>query len=206
MSFRSRVAAGAGIAAIFGLLMTGPAFAACNADNSIYEDDFEFLDPSWGEADEHSYVEDGAFVVNAYSRVNFQTTTDVADVCVDVTIAQAPEPDSNPAGIVFWWQDWDNYYVLLIWPSGGTEVGRYVKGKYVTVVSPETLAVKKGVGETNAVELQLRAKDATVIINGTEVTRFKGRPPKDGSPIGFESYGDDTLVKFDNLVVASPSE
>jgi hypothetical protein len=63
MRGRSRVLAGTVLAAIFGLLLTaGPAVAGCNPDTAIFEDDFEFMDVSWGEPAEKFYVEDGALV------------------------------------------------------------------------------------------------------------------------------------------------
>jgi len=75
------------------------------------------------------------------------------------------------------------------------------------VFTTETLALKKGVGETNQIELQLKPRDATIIINGTKVQRFKGIQPKDGGAVGFitTSPEDATATfKFDNLMVSLP--
>lgn len=207
-----RVLCAAGFAVIFGLLLTAnAALAECDPETALFEDDFEFLDGSWIPADDSFYVEDGVLRIKGFKDVvNFATQNDAANVCIDMTIVDAPAPDTSPIGLNFWWQDWDNYYVLYYWADDAyVEVRRYVKGKSQTLVSLETLALKKGVGQTNHIELQLRPKDATLFINGTEVTRFKGKPPKDGGPIGVRGSSPEdkpALFQFDNLVVSPPAE
>ena len=203
MKFHSRLAA---IAVAFGLAFAaGPATAACDPDTSLFEDEFDFLDVSWGESDDNFYVEDGALLVNQYGGVvNFSTKNEGANVCVDMTIAEASNIPNSAVGLVFWWQDWDNYYSMLIWADGWTEVRRIVKGKQTTIFTEETLALKKGVGETNSVELDLQPKDATIFINGTKVKRFKARQPKDGGVVGIYGISSEdapATFAFDNLVV-----
>jgi hypothetical protein len=202
MGFRSSVAAATvGMAAFSFVAITGPAFAECDPDEVIFEDDFEFHDVSWGQPSENVFVKDGAFVVkDGWGQVNFQTRADEADVCVDITIVEAEKVDESPTSIIFWWKDWDNYYDLKIWAMGGYRVDRYRNGRLTSITDYiETDALKQGLGQTNNFQLRLRPKDATVIANGTELIRFKGQPPQDGGVIGFQSYG---LSKFDNLVVS----
>jgi hypothetical protein len=83
-----------------------------------------------------------------------------------------------------------------------------VKGKFVDIAYIEAVpALKAGLGKTNNIELKMTAKDATVFINGAQVTRFKGKPPKDGSPVGLVSGSEQPAkVTFDNLVVSEPAE
>ncbi len=210
MNFRSSVVASAGVALLFGWLLATPAFAQCSTDNAIFEDEFEFLDATWGDPDDSFFVEDGSLEIKGWAaHVNFATKNDAADVCVDVTIADAPAPDNTAAGIVFWWADWDNYYYLYYWDDGSMVVRRVVKGKETDLFWVTTLAIKKGVGATNKFELKLRPKDATILINGTEVKRFKGAAPKDGGVIGFQAGSPDdkpATFKYDNLVVSPPAE
>jgi hypothetical protein len=205
----ARVFACAALLSAFSLAVpASSAFAECNPDNAIFEDDFEFLDASWGDADDAFDVEDGVLLVKGYrSQVNFATQNDGADVCIDITIADAAEPMNSPAGMIFWWADWDNYYYFFYWPDGGIEARRIFKGKVSTIFSTETLAIKKGVGATNQVELKLKPRDATIIFNGTQVKRFKGVQPKDGGVIGIiatSPEGAPAAFKFDNLVVSTP--
>jgi hypothetical protein len=210
MRFRSNVVAGAGVALLFGWLLATPAFAQCDADNAIYADDFEFLDGTWGDATDNFYAEDGALVVKqGYSIVNFGTKNDGADFCVDTTFVEDPDPDNSAVGVVFWWQDWDNYYSMYYWSTGSLVVRRTVKGKDSDLFWVDSLALKKGVGQTNQIELKLRPKDATLIINGTEVKRFKGVQPKDGGVVGITAGSPQekpATFKFDNFIVSPLTE
>jgi hypothetical protein len=202
-------ACAAGATAI--LLAANPAAAECNPDNAIFEDDFEFMDASWGQPNENVYVEDGAFVIKgSWGQVNLQTTSEAADYCVDTTIVESADPDGTGAFLIFWWQDWENYYSVGYWGNGTFQVDRMLKGKWANVtVVQSAAAIKPGVGQTNSFELKIRPKDVTVFVNGTQVSRFKGKPPKGGGPVGFqafESEGKPAIVNFDNLVVSEPSE
>src|SRR5437016_11577806 len=120
------------MAATAAVLLSGvtPADAACNSSNAFFEDNFEFMDPSWGEPDATFYVKDGVLVVKKWrSQVNLSTRNEVANACADVTITDAPDPTSSPAGLVFWWQDWQNYYYVFYWATGDVEVRRILQGK-----------------------------------------------------------------------------
>ena len=82
MKFRSSVVASAGVALLFGWLLATPAFAECDADNAIFADDFQFLDGTWGDADDNYFVEDGYLVIKGWrAQVNFATKSDAADFC-----------------------------------------------------------------------------------------------------------------------------
>lgn len=203
MTFQSRFAA---VAVALGFMFTAhPAAAACDPEDALFEDEFEFLDVSWGESDDSLYVEDGVLIVEESGGiVNFDTQNQGAKVCVDLTIVEASKIANSPMGLVFWWKDWDNYYSMFLWADGWVEVRRLVNGESKALFTEETLALKKGVGETNQIELDLKRKDATLIINGTKVKRFKGRQPKDGGVVGFYGISPEdapATFSFDNLVV-----
>jgi len=208
MKFHSRFV---GLAVALGLVMAaGPAAAECNPDNALFEDNFEFMDVSWGEPDESFFVEDEALKVKGWrEQVNFTTQNEGANVCVDATVVDASKPANSPMGLIFWWQDWDNFYYVWFWPDGGLEVRRVLKAKSTTVFTTETLALKKGVGVTNHIELQLKPRDATIIVNGTKVQRFKGIQPKDGGVIGVTATSPQdapATFAFDNFIVSLPDE
>ena len=203
MTFHSRFAA---IAVAAGLMLAAhPAAAACNPEDAMFEDEFEFLDVSWGESDDSLYVEDGVLIVDGSGGVvNFDTQNTGANVCADVTIVEASKIANSPVGLVFWWKDWDNYYSMFIWADGWVEVRRIANGDSKALFTEETLALKKGVGETNSIELDLKPKDATLYINGTKVKRFKGRQPKDGGVVGVYGISPEdapAIFAFDNFVV-----
>jgi hypothetical protein len=192
------------------IFAVGSARAECNPDASIYADDFEFLDGSWGDANDRFDVEDGALVVKDWiEQVNFGTKNQGANVCVDATIVDVPKPDGSPMGVIFWWQDWDNFYWAWYWTDGTVAVNRTLKGKVTTLVSTQSLAVKKGVGATNHLELDIRSKDATLFVNGTQVSRFRGVQPADGGVVGLFATSPDGSpgnFKFDNFVVSEPEQ
>jgi hypothetical protein len=209
MKFHLRYVPGAAVAFMLGLAVAaGPAAAECNIENALFEDNFEFMDVTWGEPDENFFVEDEALMVKGWrEQVNFATQNEGANVCVDATIVDASKPANSPMGLIFWWQDWDNFYYVWVWADGGLEVRRIFKGNSTTVFTTETLALKKGVGETNQIELQLKPRDATIIINGTQVQRFKGIQPKDGGVVGVSATSPQdapATFKFDNFMVSLP--
>jgi hypothetical protein len=93
---------------------------------------------------------------------------------------------------------------VWFWPDGGLEVRHIFEGKPSTVFTTETLALKKGVGATNHIELDLQPRDATLVINGTEVQRFRGIQPKDGGVIGISATSPEdapATFSFDNFIV-----
>ena len=204
-----RASYAAGLAVIFGLLLpAGPAAAECDKNDALFEDDFEFFDPTWGNPSDILNVENGVLALKGnWTQVNLQTNNESANVCVDMTIVEAPDPYYSPIGLVWWWENLDNYYFMLYWAdSPVVEIRRLIKGREQTLFSVETQALKQGLGETNHVELQLKPKDATIFINGTQVTRFKGKPPKGGAPVGvYAAAPEDKLgvFTFDNFIVSS---
>jgi hypothetical protein len=75
MRCRLRAVRAVGVAVICGLLLAAsPAYAECDPDTALSEDDFEFLDPSWGTPDDNFTVADGVRVLKSFwGQVNFQT-------------------------------------------------------------------------------------------------------------------------------------
>jgi hypothetical protein len=199
-------------AAGMGLLFAAsPAAAECNPDTALFSDDFEeFLDATWGDADEGMQVADGVLVVKSYrGQVNFATTGKDLNACMDMTIVEAPDQEYTSGGFIFWWTDWDNYYYMNYWPNGLVNISRVVKGKTMFLIDANPTNIKKGLGQTNSLEIDLKGKTATLLVNGAVASRFKGIPPKDGGPIGFVAYGAEgkpSTFKIDNFVVSEPDQ
>jgi len=188
-----------------------PAAADCNPDTALYSDDFEeFMDANWGEADDHLFVKDGALVAKSYTGVvNFATRGTDINACLDVTIVKAPDPDYTYTGMVFWWTNWDNYYYVFYWPTGTVNIWRVLKGKDTYLAEAHPANIKKGVGQTNRLELDLKGKTATFLVNGQVASRLKGIPPKDASPVGLIAGAPEdkqATFKFDNFIVSEPAQ
>ncbi|MGE3875416.1 MAG: hypothetical protein AB7F74_20875 [Parvibaculaceae bacterium] len=210
MSALRNTLAGTLSAVFFGILTAGAAVAACDPDDAIFADDFEFMDASWGDPDGSFFVENGALVVKGYrAQVNFSTQNEGANVCVDIKAAEVADTTSSPAGVIFWWKDWDNYYYFYSWNDGVVEARRVLKGKMSVIFSMTVPAMKTGVGQTNSFEIDLKPKDATLFVNGTQVKRFKGVQPKGGGVVGVTASSPDdkpARYEFDNFVVSAPAE
>jgi hypothetical protein len=129
---------------------------------------------------------------------------------VDTTIVKAPDVTNGNIGLVFWLVDWKNYYYAWYWADGDVEIGKIVNDRRVTLPFFKPPALKKGIGETNQIELLLKEKEGTLFINGTEVKRFKGKQPNEDNWIGVVAASRDEkpgLFKFDNFVMnAVPTE
>lgn len=193
------------LAALFVLTASHGALAACDPENALYEDDFEFLDVSWGAADNSILVDDGALEIRGSGGVvNLETKAETAAICVDVSIEEAEKVSDSPAGVVFWWEDWQNYYAVFVWADGWLEVRRMEDGSSKTLFTQEASALKTGAGAVNNIELALQPKDATLSVNGTEVRRFKAKRPQDGGAVGLYGISPDDApgtFTFDNLIV-----
>jgi hypothetical protein len=193
------------LAALIVLVANHGASAACDPETALYEDEFDFLDVSWGSADDSILINDDALQIRGSGGVvNLETKTKAADVCVDVTIEEAEKVSDSPAGVVFWWEDWQNYYAVFVWSDGWIEVRRMQDGSSKTLFTQETDALNAGAGAVNNIELTLQPKDATLIVNGSEVRRFKAKRPKDGGAVGLYGISPDgapATFSFDNLIV-----
>jgi Domain of Unknown Function (DUF1080) len=186
---------------------------ACGNGKVIFEDKFETLDPSWGNASNRKNVENGALVLKPESGRSVWAISESdyysdAAICVDATVTNGT-PEFAYHSIVFWFQDSSNFYELGVWPNGKIDVERWRNGKILYPVSnTEVPALKKGLGQTNSLEVETKGNMATVYVNGTKIVEFKGTPPEGGGKVGLDSVspqtGDRTVVRFTNFVVAEP--
>jgi hypothetical protein len=125
-----------------------PPAHACQGEEVLSEDGFEFLDPGWGQFDLISLVDEQLELASdeiALSRaISSFSTYDDADICVTVTHVKGPD-DTSAAGIVFWFGDVNNYYLFEICPFGTWQASRLLKGKWLTIAPwAENPAIKKG--------------------------------------------------------------
>jgi len=181
-------------AALVGRLLTGSkAVAAAEEGEAQFEDNFENLDAGWGEASGYG-VEDGKFYI-ALEPQTWQTVLNQANVFKEmdatalVTIAKCDDPTDGAAGLVFWAEDYANYYAFVLSGDGRFAVLRHAAGNRLLSAVPwkASNAIKKGVGETNEIRIVTKEHMATLFVNGTEVATFKGQHPEGGGLVGFMS-------------------
>ncbi len=177
-------------------------------DESLqFSDNFHVLDPSWGDPGDSKTVRDDKFLVtlkpNLYHRTIYQGSLfDNADVRLKITEEKGDE--NQPAGIVFWAIDRDNYYAALIQADGSFYVLRQVKGKSLFPVSMSIRdEIRKGLGQTNEMRVVTKGRSAMVVVNDKPLVAFEGFPPSGGSRIGIhgESGATDGVWAFSDLAV-----
>jgi hypothetical protein len=185
---------------------------AARADSEVYKDDFEKMDVAWGDPSDTVFVKEGKMIlrpaIGYASRPQYQGTV-VTDgtISVKVKITDA-EADTWDAGLLFWGNDTQNYYIASVTPEGGFMVSRLMNNRWLHPVSyRKNDAIKKGKNQENDLRLVLSGKNATLFINGKEVIRLTGQPPESGSLFGLYAESGSkkaTVAEFTHLLVTKP--
>lgn len=201
------------------VFLAGPALADCSGKAS-FEDDFQTLDPSWGAADANLFVQNGAMVIKpqpGYIRWALSQSDYYGDgsICVMAAITEASAIDQVQPLVLFWaTPDYANMYVLNIGTDGKQgfyKVDKLSNKRWLTPVAwTADPAIKFGLGDFNAVEVQLAGHSASIIINGKKLNQLNGDPPDGGSLLGLGASSGDgvnatfTFQKFQFFKAATP--
>ncbi len=194
------------------MLATAPALA-CQGDKVLFSDDFKQVDSSWGFDSPDVSVEEGKVKIKPqpdisnlliYKAILFGD----ADFCVTVrTPNSMSDLDNTMAGSIFWAQDYDNYYMFMITPSGYAEITRKVKGRWIDVVEWRQVPdIKRDIGSKNVLEIETRGDTITASINGSRFASVKGQAPEGGGQIGMRAQSEKNQVdtwKFTALKVTN---
>jgi Domain of Unknown Function (DUF1080) len=182
---------------------------ACEAtDKTLFQDQFDQLAPSWGTSDDYD-VQDGKLAIHPPAGFNTATINkaslyDDVDICVEMTVTTASEP--NCGGIVFWADDYDNYYSLEVDVGGQASIWRRQKGKWLSQGGWQDFsAINKGANQLNTLRVVTTGNRARFLINGRQFKEFTGQPPQGGSQIGLMACSSDAAaarVELDNFVVS----
>ncbi|MEX0853951.1 MAG: family 16 glycoside hydrolase, partial [Bauldia sp.] len=180
----------AGLTLAMILASAGVAGAVCPGLEVLFEDKFDQFRPTWGEEDAAIRVEGGQMVLAPSSgtyawAANAAGLYDDVDMCVTVTTVTAVEPADAKAGVIFWYDDVNNFYVFEIAPNGKASVWRRQRGKWLAQVKWQDAATaNSGDGGSNELRVTTVGGDATFYVNGTEFTKLNGSPPEEGQQIG----------------------
>jgi hypothetical protein len=194
-------------------LAVSPIARACEGNRVLLQDNFQTMASNWGTANDSQSVNAGKLVITPTLDQTYVTLsggnlfTDM-DACVDVAIAKGgPQMVHTYAGLAFWATDYQNYYELMVGPSGTFGVDRILPGRRVSIMEFATSpTVKTGVGQVNRLRVQTKGNTATFYINGTQVGTINGQPPQGGSEIGLTAQsGPKTrdIYEFSNLKVTN---
>lgn len=160
----------------------------------IYADDFESYDASaWGPLDNMTLTIYSGTVTGLILAANPGTTNihfnsrsfgaDI-DVCVGIALGTGSNT-MNAGGLIFWGADAKDAYALLVSDSGIFSIYRESAGQWsLSRAWAKSSALKTGENVTNALEVNLMGNEATIIINGKQVTRFTGQPSRTNDYIG----------------------
>ncbi len=196
-------------AALFGAA-GGPALA-CQGQKTLFSDQFKQVDASWGLDQPDVAVEEGKVKVKAqpdvsnlliYKGIVF---TD-ADFCITVRMpSTVANSDSTMAGPIFWAQDYDNYYMFMVTPSGYAEITRKLKGKWLDVIPwRQSNDIRREPGKNNVLEIQTHGDTITTLINGARFEEVRGQVPDGGGQVGMRAQSEKDQVdtwKFSDLRV-----
>jgi len=167
-----------------------PAIAACEGNDVLFSDDFSKPDVSWNPPDV-TVFRDKRYVVTVQPN---GTVTDWPSafvfvgnysVCVRLKLPSDPTGAAG-SGIAFWvdpernQNGSHNYYMAVASPDGYYWVSRVFRGTRSYVVDAiQGDLIKTGPNDTNEISVTLQGNEGVFIINGKEVGKFKGQPPKE---------------------------
>ena len=203
----------AGLAIAMIVAASGVAHAVCPGLDVLFEDKFDTLGPTWGEASEAVNAEGGQLIVAPLSGTytwiaNSAGLYDDIDMCVTVTTLAAVEPSDAKAGLVFWYDDVNNFYVFEIAPNGKASVWRRQRGKWLDQVKwRDAENANAGDGGSNELKVTTVAGDATFYVNGARFATLTGSPPERGQQIGVLAVSPEAgeaRFAFDDLRVTKP--
>ena len=192
------------------LMMTTGAFA-CQGQAVLYEDDFSFADPAWGNYSDVKIDQGVLSLIPAESGSStLQNQSGFlegnVDICVDV-VQNVADPSVSFAGLLFGGVDYNNYYLLQVSTNGYVNVVRLQKSKWLTPV-PWTLTegVVKAGAEPSQIRIVTAGNIVTGFVNGQQVVQFRAQLPADGMLIGFYGGGAGSQFDFDNLKITQASD
>ncbi len=179
------------LVAVLGLVAwSSAAWAVCPGLDVQFQDSFDQFQPTWGVPSDAIKVENGNMILTPASGTyawvaNSAGLYDDADMCVTVTTLTSVEPTDAKAGLIFWYEDVNNFYVFEIAPNGRASVWRRQRGKWLAQVKwTDAQSANKGDGAINELRVTTVGSDATFYVNGTEFKKVSGSPPDKGQQVG----------------------
>jgi len=178
----------------------------------VYEDDFSNPSSGWDDAfDRYTtkqygnnkyYVEITTSNLVAWGLANRK----VSDFRIEVHAAQEVGPNNNGYGILFRFQDRDNFYRFDISGDGFFLLSKFYNGEWVTLV-PWTASSAINVGQaTNLLSVEAVGSQIRVYANDTLLAEVEDDSLTDGN-FGFfaSTFSEPNLtVSFDDIVLWTP--
>lgn len=188
--------------------------AAPSDPNLILADDFAQFDPGWGEESESMFAKNNVFLIKpALERVQKALYLAALVDDIDMTVTVAPH-DEDPdytcsAGIIFWANSWDDYYMFDVYEDGKVDIAHRLKERWLFPLSARAPAAPAQFKPDAPNELRLvtNGRKATAYLNGTPVGNVSSATPlPSGWQFGLaaESGKKQAAAEFRSLVVRKP--
>lgn len=184
--------------------------AATAPSGLVFTDDFDDESGGWKLATGtrgKNYIADGELHIEMIQAGSIawssRTKGTWADMVFEVDARQVAGSDHNDYGVMFRYQDAQNFYRFIITGESRYQVSKYVNGQWSTLVNwKSSSAIKKGVA-TNHLKVVCRGNAFECYVNDAQVTTFTdGDLDEGGIGLAVGSYDTaDVYVAFDNVCV-----
>jgi hypothetical protein len=184
---------------------------ACKGQKTLFADDFREVDASWVTEGDSISVEEGRVKIKANPDAGYRVLyrgalLDDADACVTIRMPnEVADAGSASAGLIFWAQDYDNYYVFEIAANGLVTLQRLVRGKWQSLIDWRPVeGLKTGTGARNVLRVTTSGNAIGLYVNDEKVGSLKAQPPEGGGQIGLRSESEKArrnAWKFSDLKV-----
>jgi hypothetical protein len=162
---------------------------ACQGKTVIFEDKFNDDSGGW-ELDKLISFENSAMNARlpaehvAWPQLNVAFTVRDADICVEVVNPTATADDDPSSGIVFWAQDYSNYYLFLVRARGTVGIYRYTNKVFATVNSQPMAEVKTAPGASNILRVTIKGNLISMYVNGVKYRDQRAQAPTSDTRFG----------------------
>lgn len=159
---------------------------------AIFTDDFSTLSLP---ADETLSVSDNRLLTYAKPQLGKMLLYDkkfLSAIDVRVKVQQINGGDQAGAGITFWAEDLQQFYLFQVYTDGSADIARRYKNRTLFPVKlTRHPAIKKGAGEVNELRVVTSGNLATCYVNGEQIFEIKGHPPGVESKMGVRGASGD---------------
>ena len=179
-----------------------------NSGEVLFSDDFSNPPGLWGTTDGITF-DGGALQLNVVDNNSYlwTTTGDTFDnFDYQVNTLKLGGPDDNSFGVVFRFQDADNFYTFEISSDGFFAANKFENGEWVPLTEWQSSPVIKTGFDSNTVEVEGIGNQYTFFVNGVQVETLTDDTFSGGS-IGViaSSYSEPNVkIEFDDALVRVP--
>ncbi len=181
--------------------------------NALFADDFSTFDPAWGTESGIASVKDNKFIIKpqleyGYHFLNGAVLATDIDMSAKVRISDNDPKSYCTAGLVFWAQGEDDFFILQLGDDGTVGVDRLLKGRWLSPMAYKPAPAQAKVQPGAATELRVvtNGKKATCYVNGVSVGSITTQPIKGDWQFGMfaQSGKDQAIGEFSSLKVLKP--